>query len=321
MNKLERLQAILTVLKSKRVVKAEELATRFEVTVRTIYRDIRSLEEAGIPIGAEAGIGYFIDPDYFIPPVRFTQEEAMAMLLAGKLMEVRSDFSSSKAFERAVTKIKSVLDEEKKDQWEKVEQQILICSPSPVSTEKNLFLSPINQALSESKVLHIQYQSNQGEITQREVEPLGITFQYQRWHLIAYCRMRKDYRDFRLDRIQELNLRTERFQKFKHPSLQTYLAGLLEKFELTEVQVLMSDTIQPFIQASKYNMGMLSETRQEEGILQVYAIPSLPYFASWLMSLGVHARVIQPASLRDMILSSLHATLHLYNQHTNGTPQ
>jgi len=91
MNRVDRLYAIVTVLQSKRVVRAEDLAARFNISIRTVYRDIRALEEGGIPIGAEAGIGYFLTEGFHLPPVMFTHQEARALLLAGKLLEKQTD--------------------------------------------------------------------------------------------------------------------------------------------------------------------------------------------------------------------------------------
>src|ERR687897_2699091 len=93
MNRIDRLTAILIQLQTKRVVKAEEIADRFEISLRTVYRDVRALMEAGVPIGSEAGKGYFIVDGYHLPPVMFTTDEASALMLAGKLVEKMTDNS------------------------------------------------------------------------------------------------------------------------------------------------------------------------------------------------------------------------------------
>src|SRR4029079_3218516 len=108
-NRIDRLTAILIHLQSKKVVKAEEISDRFEISLRTVYRDVRSLMEAGVPIGSEAGTGYFIVDGYYLPTVMFSQEEASSMLLASKLVEKMADDSVRRAFESALMKIKSVL--------------------------------------------------------------------------------------------------------------------------------------------------------------------------------------------------------------------
>ena len=192
MNRIDRLHAILITLQSKRVVKAEELATRFEVSVRTIYRDIRALELGGVPIGAEAGIGYFLDEGYHIPPVMFTHEEARALLLAGKMVEKFTDNSVNRNYQDALTKVKSVLDLSKKDDLESLDQDIII-NPFPSEqkhTPEGLHLDKIKQALSNSNVISIDYYSKgKGEHSTRELEPVGLCFYFGSWHIIAFCRL------------------------------------------------------------------------------------------------------------------------------------
>src|SRR6186713_3638860 len=118
MNRIDRLTAILIHLQTKRVVKAEEIADRFGMSLRTVYRDVKALMEAGVPVGSEAGKGYFIVDGYHLPPVMFTQDEASAMLLAGKLVDKMADKSVRNAFESSLQKIKSVLNEAERDHME-----------------------------------------------------------------------------------------------------------------------------------------------------------------------------------------------------------
>src|ERR1041385_3428536 len=124
MNRIDRLTAILIHLQTKRVVKAEEISDRFEISLRTVYRDVKALMEAGVPIGSEAGKGYFIVDGYHLPPVMFNQEEASSLLLAGKLVEKMTDQSILKAIESALHKIKSVLHEKEKDHLENLQSVI-----------------------------------------------------------------------------------------------------------------------------------------------------------------------------------------------------
>src|SRR3954466_13308775 len=124
MNRIDRLTAILIQLQTKRVVKAEEVAERFEISLRTVYRDVKALMEAGVPIGSEAGKGYFIVDGYHLPPVMFSQQEASAMLTAWKLVEKMTDVSIRKGYESALLKIKSVLNNAEKDHLENLQSSI-----------------------------------------------------------------------------------------------------------------------------------------------------------------------------------------------------
>ncbi len=103
MNRIDRISAILIHLQSKQVVKAQEMAERFGVSKRTIYRDIRSLEEAGVPLGGEAEVGYYLADNYHLPMVSLTREEAGAFIVAAKLMEKHSDFGINQQFQSGLT--------------------------------------------------------------------------------------------------------------------------------------------------------------------------------------------------------------------------
>src|SRR5580698_7460080 len=109
MNRIDRLAAILIQLQSKRVVKSHDIAERFAISLRTVYRDIRTLEEGGIPIIGEAGVGYSIMDGYRLPPIMFTKEEATAFLTAEKLIEKLTDPYTEESYKSAMYKVKAVL--------------------------------------------------------------------------------------------------------------------------------------------------------------------------------------------------------------------
>ena len=315
MNKTERLQAILTALQSKRVVRAEDLATRFEVNIRTIYRDIRSLEEAGIPIGAESGIGYFITDGYFIPPVMFTREEAMALLVAGKFVSAKTDKKVSKAFNDAVTKIKAVLDDQKKEQWEDLDDQIVLNPFQEIDSfsERDIHLSALKNALTESRVVEMKYLTmGNEEATQRQVEPIGLCYYSQKWHLIGWCRVRQDYRDFRLDRIESLILLNERFKKHSHLTVHEYISKTANQTAMIPVTIEVNDSALKYMQNSKHEMGLLFEDKTNTGMKMTFTVFSLDYFANWLLMYGDQIEVISPVELQTKIKDKVKT---LYNKY------
>ena len=124
MNRIDRLTAILIQLQTKQVVTAQEIANRFEISLRTVYRDVRALEEAGVPIGAEAGKGYFLSEGFHLPPVMFTPEEANALMLGSKLIEGQTDNSIKHHFYEAMLKIKSVLKNAEKEGLQALEEKL-----------------------------------------------------------------------------------------------------------------------------------------------------------------------------------------------------
>ena len=305
MNRIDRLQAILTTLQSKRVVKAEDLATRFDVSVRTIYRDIRSLEAGGIPIGAEAGIGYFLTEGYHIPPVMFTHEEARALLLAGKIVEKTTDKQVTANFDAALTKVRAVLDMEKKEELEGLEKDIII-NPFPNEQQphgpEELQIDKIKEALSTSRVINFDYHSaGKGEFTNRNVEPIGLCYYYNKWHLIAYCQMREAYRDFRLDRVSKLLLTHHGYARFRRMSLQEYLDKLVHDTELELCVISVSKSIHRFLESYKYSMGLVKEEEKEDRVEMHFATYSLSFFARSLLTLGTQVELIAPQALKEEV--------------------
>ncbi len=161
MNRIDRLTAILIQMQTKRIIKAEEIADRFEISLRTVYRDVKALMEAGVPIGSEAGKGYFIVDVYHLPPVMFTQEEGSAMLFAGKLVEKMTDNSIRKEFDSALLKIKAVLNEAEKDHLENLHAHVEVKNmPHDQPPFPNDFLTTIQKAAVNKDVLKMEYASN-----------------------------------------------------------------------------------------------------------------------------------------------------------------
>lgn len=301
MKRFDRIQAILTLLQTKRIVKAEALAERFETSVRTIYRDIRSLEAGGIPIGSEAGIGYFLLEGYKIPPIMFTKQEAQSLLLGGKLIEKIADESVNKPFQEAMDKVKAVIDFDKKENLEELDEQIMI-HPFPLfanQESKDLQLEAVKRALSDSKVLEFTYHSNyKGETTARQVEPIGICYYGNRWHLIAYCLLRKDYRDFRLDRMDVITVLSQSYKKHELKSLKLYVSELIAQTDLFDVVIRIKKEHLQYMSDAKHNMGLVHEQAVGDEVEMTFAVFSLEYFGRWLISYGNTISVIEPQELK-----------------------
>ncbi|MBW1298061.1 helix-turn-helix transcriptional regulator [Aquimarina litoralis] len=202
MKRLHRLTAILVKLQSKKVVQAADLADKFGVSIRTIYRDMLALSDAGVPIGAEAGTGYFLVDGYSLPPIMFTEKEANAMITAAKIIETNNDASLISDYKEVVEKVKAILNTTQKEKLELLEQRIV--SPPFKKSPESTYLSVIQQAITDLRVLEIQYTAASKEFTKRTVEPLGVYFTNTIWVMIAFCRLRNDYREFRTDRIINL---------------------------------------------------------------------------------------------------------------------
>ncbi|WP_299601311.1 YafY family protein [uncultured Aquimarina sp.] len=202
MKRLHRLTAILVKLQSKKIVQAADLADKFDVSIRTIYRDMLALSDAGVPIGAEAGTGYYLVDGYSLPPIMFTEKEANALITAAKIIETNNDASLIADYNEVVEKVKAILNTSQKEKLELLEQRIV--SPPFRKSPESTYLSVIQQAITDLRVLEIQYTAASQEFTKRTVEPLGVYFTNTIWVMIAFCRLRNDYREFRTDRIVNL---------------------------------------------------------------------------------------------------------------------
>jgi len=224
-SRLSRLISILTQLQSKRLLTSTEFAKRFNVSVRTIYRDIKTLEQAGVPISTEEGKGYSLMEGYKLPPVMFTENEANAFITAEKLVLVNKDTSFIKNYADGIVKIKSVLRNSTKDKAALLSERVAFEQNTDNYFNSNL-LSSIQIALTNFTVIKIEYNSpNNVENTKRSVEPFAVINKVgESWYLIGWCRLRKDFRLFRFDRISKLEMTDDKFVPHKI-SLQEYLEG------------------------------------------------------------------------------------------------
>lgn len=212
-SRLSRLTAIITILLSRRLVTATHLSERFGVSVRTIYRDIRALEAAGLPIVTEEGRGYSIMEGYKLPPVMFTEEEACALITSEQLILRNKDSSLKRAFSAAIGKIRTVLQTSSQAHTELLSERMYI-HKEPSQQDSSHILLPLQLALTRLQVVQIHYQDREGKVTQRAVEPFVIYHSMEEdWTLVAYCRMRKDFRSFRVDRITAMTVTQENFPR------------------------------------------------------------------------------------------------------------
>jgi predicted DNA-binding transcriptional regulator YafY len=210
--RLPRLTAILTQLQTKRLLTATELAEKFSVSIRTIYRDIKALEEAGVPVLTVDGKGYSLMEGYRIPPVMFTESEANALITAEQLVLKNKDASFVKEYSEAINKIKSVLRNSTKDKANLLSNRIVFRQNTGEDRTSN-YLSVLQLALTNFNLAEINYYApDTNETTIRIIEPFALYSTQENWLLIAWCRLRKNYRAFRLDRINTLTILDNHFE-------------------------------------------------------------------------------------------------------------
>ncbi|MBC9812119.1 YafY family transcriptional regulator [Crocinitomicaceae bacterium CZZ-1] len=209
--RLSRLTAILTQLQAKQLVTASELAAKFTVSIRTIYRDIRALEEAGIPVVTEEGKGYTLMEGYRIPPVMFTEQQANALILAQQLVLKSKDASFVNDYSEAIEKIQSVLRNTLKDKTNLLAERTRFDFNTYRERTSNL-LSDLQAAITNFYIINMRYIDEAGDLSERLVEPFALlSTQEDNWLLIAWCRLRGAFRYFRVDRIERMSVLSEHF--------------------------------------------------------------------------------------------------------------
>ena len=297
MNRIDRLTAILIHLQTKRVVKAEEMAERFEISLRTVYRDVKALMEAGVPIGSEAGKGYFIVDGFHLPPVMFTQEEASAMLVASKLVERMTDKSIQKTFESALMKIKAVLNDNEKDHLENLQTYIQVYkSSSNVHDDfPDNFMTDIQKAIVTKHALRIDYRNNLGEVSERIIEPIGLFYYSFAWHLIAWCTLRNGYRDFRTERIMSLKDTGTSFDDRNRYTLQEYLQSLRHSnHDMKEVKLLLDKPVTGYMSYAKHYHGLVTEEDLGDRVRMTFLVGCLRHFCKGVFQQGSTVEIESP---------------------------
>jgi predicted DNA-binding transcriptional regulator YafY len=302
MNRFDRITAILIQLQSRKIVKAQELAERFEISLRTVYRDINSLAEAGVPIIGEAGVGYSIMDGYRLPPVMFTKEEARTFITAEKLMEKFTDFSTQSQYQSAMYKIKAVLKSSDKSMVENLESQIAVrLNSKPFYTQKSNTLDVLLKSITERKIVRINYTAiHSDDPMERVIEPVGIYHENSYWYTVAYCHLRNDYRNFRSDRILAIELTEKSFEN-QHAPLKDFLVSGWETENLRLIRIKVEKRIAPYFQDQKYYYGFVSQIIKGNDIEMTFLTASIDGFARWYLMIGPNATILEPESLKEKV--------------------
>ena len=312
MNRFDRITAILIQLQSRKIVRAQDIAERFEISLRTVYRDINSLSEAGVPIIGEAGVGFSIMDGYRLPPVMFTREEARTFITAEKLMEKFADVSMQLHYQSAMYKIKSVLKTTERTMVEDLENHIEIRrNLGPLNSGTTNALELLLRSISEKKAVTIKYKTHiTDQTSERTIEPVGVYHENNNWYAIAYCHLRKNYRNFRSDRIHTIELTDQSFSLQHAPLKELIKKQVHEDKNLQLVEIRVDRKVASYIQEQKYYYGFLSETSESEHITMTFLTANIEAFARWYLMIAPNASVLYPTSLKE-ILRQLIAVISL----------
>lgn len=309
MKRIDRLTAILIQLQSQRIVRGKEIALRFGISLRTVYRDIRALEDAGVPIGSEPGLGYFLADGFHLPPIMFTPEEAGSLMLGSKLIEKFSDLSVNRNYAIAMDKIKAVLDQRQKEDLNTLSSYIEVLKTAPKTGNgfPNNWLTDIQSLLGRKCLIRIAYTSGyKAETTRRVIEPLGLCFYAGAWHLLAFCRLRNDYRDFRVDRINDVAATQKRFNASRHGDLKEVIARMVYSTDLKPACVRFDTSAARFARDQKYYFGFVEQKKCTNGVEMHFLTASYDALSRWLLSFVDAVEVVSPDRLKTIVRQHVH---------------
>lgn len=309
--RFDRIVAILIQLQSKKIVRAQDLADRFEVSLRTIYRDIRTLETSGVPIYSEAGTGYSLMDGYRLPPVMFTREEASSFIAAEKLMLQFTDKELGEHYASAMYKLKSVLRSSEKDMVSDIESKVLVRNTQELfSKNAPNALAQIFRSIGEKKQVVMDYEAISANVpTQRTIEPVGVFHENQGWYIFGYCHLRKDYRQFRTDRIHDIKLTNDSFL-FSHDTLESYLGEKNKVENLTEIRIITDTYIAKYLKYARKHFGFVSEKKVGDKTEMHFLSRDWENgFSRWFMSFADCAEILEPESVRKRVEELLNSGL------------
>ncbi|MEZ4862464.1 MAG: YafY family protein [Caldilineaceae bacterium] len=301
MNRIDRLLGYLLVFQSHNLVRAQDLAARFEVSERTVYRDIEALYEVGVPLVGMPGEGYQLLPGYYLPPIMFTEAEARALFLAvAMLTGLTTAGTTSQAATVALEKIRAVVPKATLAQVEAL-QTILgfyTISRPPLDLDNPTFLQ-LQQAIRQHKVVQLRYHAlHDNQVTEREIEPLRLAYLDNTWVVTAWCRLRQDQRSFRLDRIDHLRVTTQTFTP-------RAVAEQRLPQEGQAVQVRFDGALVRWVREAQHFTFTHAEPATPDGtVIMHYRVHSFGQITGWLLRWGAEAEVLAPLDLRKEMLQT-----------------
>ncbi|MBU1310714.1 MAG: YafY family transcriptional regulator [Gammaproteobacteria bacterium] len=307
MNRVDRLLALILYLQSRRYCTAEMMAEHFGLSVRTIYRDLAALAEAGVPVLAETGLGYRLMKGYMLPPVNFSEQEAMALSTGLMLAQRMTSQSYLQLMQSALDKVKSVLPADAKQRLEHLARAMATpANTPPIQAD----LSMLQQAIARQQLVQFSYQKADLSLSERLAEPAGLLYYLGRWHFIAWCRLRNAYRDFRTDRISQLTLLTETVTSRGDFDAQNFIRQSIPQAPLrarVRFTAVAADRAK-----REWWQGISHEVQTAANIELTLNSSDWSSLASWLLSLGNSAQVVEPAELISEIRRQSTAILAQY---------
>jgi predicted DNA-binding transcriptional regulator YafY len=297
-----RLLTVLELLQARGTLSGAELSKRLEVDRRSIRRYITMLQDLGIPIEGMRGPagGYRLRPGYKLPPLMFTDQEAVALTLALLAVPRLGLAVDPVAIAGALAKLERVLPVAARERVMAVQRVVALGPPSSTSEAGSELVSLLSHASRLTQRVKIGYRNRTGGDTERTIDPYGVVNLGQRWYVAAYCHLRRDVRTFRIDRISSADMLEEPFEMPPDfDPLELLLNSIAAMPGAYQVQVLLDTTIERAKRQVSPPYGQLEEV--PEGVMFRCRVDELDPLARYLVGLGVPFKVLEPIELRQAI--------------------
>lgn len=301
MNRVDRLMGYLLLFQSRGLLRAQDFARQFEISERTVYRDIQALSEVGVPIMAMPGEGYRLMEGYYLPPIAFSAEEARALYLAVSMLAGQAaPGPTHSAAQAALEKVRAVLPAATLRQVEALQAILRFYAfPGPrLNFDDKTFLD-LQEAIYEQRLVHLRYHAlHTNEVTERDVEPLELVLLDKSWILTGYCRLRQDMRAFRLDRIDRLSIRREHFTR-RDLGPQSPRRGPIR------VVVRFAADVVRWVRERQHFTQVEEQSPDNTGAVEmVYQVKTFEQIEGWLLGWGEQMEVLEPAALRERVATT-----------------
>lgn len=316
MQKTERLVAITLLLQSRGKMTAERLADILDVSVRTIYRDMDALSLAHVPVSMDYGPGggYFLPGDYQIERASFTSEEAVALALGGSIAGGSRLFESGDGLRRALFKLEATLPDEYRAEVRAARERILFdTTPWHHNSRTAEHLETVRSAVWGARQLDLLYpRSGAAGLEWRRVEPHGLVCKAGVWYLVAYCRKRRDFRTFRVDRVKGVEVREETTVPRPDFDLETYWERARRNFEQQSLPFALTLEVSAAALPGIHHEGRILELRPDGSAVVLVNLESAAAAVSYALSIGPGAMVLDPPEVAEGVREAARAIMHVY---------
>ncbi len=301
MNRTDRLLAMVLELRESRWTRAEELARHFTISVRTVYRDVLALNEAGVPVLSVPGQGYRLMEGYFLPPLHLTQQEAVMLAFGLDAVQGVFDAEYAQAVDTAARKLMASLPEARRQEVEELRGHIRLIGPDENGTPE--ILRTLRTALLARRAVGFRYHSPQG-VSDRRADPHGLVRLNGVWMLAAHDHQRAERRTFRLDRMEAVTLSGTPVQ----PDLQTFGTDPPEDQRHLRVRLLFPAAAERRVR-ERPNFHQVTAVQTEAGFEVTLKVRGAADLLPWVLSWGAQATVLEPPELAELVRLEAQAVL------------